>query len=282
MKKYKLIILMLFTICAMPSYIYAQADTPNYTKDQVNRAIRIALDSVYQKLQVDVFLNLKADKDSVDAKFDTVKTKGIIIDDGVQDPATITATGGVSGEAGVKVGETVQVEGSSPTVGFILGANISDLHPPSPMTGSWDWHMFDQSGFVASTQHIQDSLAQRDSLIEYLRHDAFFYTLQDTASLWVQNKILLRTPWNITIDSVAAVITGGTHVDMNFSHTNSMAVEGNQVFAEEQRITSKTVGDVITAFNSNAVDRNRWLFLSISAVEGAVTQLSFIIYYRKN
>ena len=292
MKLIKIILLALIS-----QMIFAQgADTLNYTKTQTNRAIRIALDSVYQKLQMDAFLAAKANLADIEDSVLTemIKSTQVVINQGRivfldpgYDSLFVTIIGGVWGYAGLRVGETVQVteqspgEGS-PTVGFIKDGNISDLHPPNPMTGTWDWHLPDASGFLATSEDIQDSLAQRDSLIEYLRHDAMYFSIQDTAAIWAQNKILIRMPWNITIDSVAAVITNGTYVDMNFSHTSNIAVEGNQVFSDEWRVTSQTAGDVNSTFNSSSINRNRWLFLSISAVDGAVTQLSFTIYFRKD
>lgn len=272
MKNFKFIIILLFAFFTMQSALHAQADTLDYTKAQINRAIRIALDSVYQKLQTDVMLNLKLDvtafEDSIEARFDTLKSKALIIDDGVTDPATITSVGGVSGEAGVKVGETVQVEGSSPTVGFKLGANISDLHPPTPMTSSHDWHFQDRSGTIAYKDNVDS-----------LKAGIFSFHLADSS--WSQERILFRAPTNMTIDSVAAVIIGGTSVDFNLVFSSNIQVSSSTLFSEAESVTSQTTGNIFTTFNDNTIALGQWVTLLVDDAVGDVIQLAITTYYRR-
>jgi len=74
------------------------------------------------------------------------------------DPVIITPAAGIGGGTGIRTGETVQIQGDSPSVGFVKGANISDLVPPTSMTGNWDWALPNKSGTVALTSDINDSL----------------------------------------------------------------------------------------------------------------------------
>lgn len=97
-------------------------------------------------------IDLKAN--STDPTFtDTIKIANL-----TSDIAIITPAGGIGGGIGIRTGETVQVEGDSPSFGFKIGANISDIVPPEPMTSNWDWALPNKSGTVALTSDISDSL----------------------------------------------------------------------------------------------------------------------------
>lgn len=179
-------------------------------------------------------------------------------------PAEITYIGSVGGEGGIRVKETVQISGDTPTFGIHKDGNISDLHPPTPMTSSHDWHFQDRSGTIA----LLDDISQQD---------IFYYGL--TESLTPKDIILLRTPYDIQIDSLAAVVVGD-NIDFNISFGDSIAGDLD-IFAADETLTETGTGTIYTSFANDVIVKARWIIIKITLAEGASTHFSVTIYYTK-
>lgn len=131
---------------------------------------RFELAELPEGADLSVYLTKTAYSDSV-KNIDSTRMRILVLDDGENDPVPIIPTDAISGAMGIRVPETVQIEGGSPSLGFKVGNNISDLVPPQPtMSGNWDWMLPDKSGIIALLDDVAgDTLigtsATLDSLI---------------------------------------------------------------------------------------------------------------------
>lgn len=138
------------------------------------------------KLQISVtWLDGRVDSlvtniDSTKIRAVTIATDGtLIIANSTDPPAEITYIGSVGGEGGIRVVETVQVSGNSPTFGIHKNGNVSDINPPASMTSGWDWALPDKSGTFAMTNDIALFI---DTL--YRSNDTIYFKQKDGTTLY--------------------------------------------------------------------------------------------------
>lgn len=233
-----------------------------------------------------------------------IQTDGIlVINDVVLGQVSIEATGGIGGNVGIRTGETVQVEGDSPSFGFKIGANISDIVPPEPMTSNWDWALPNKSGTIALLDDISAGGTDSNTVIDLAL--AEIQTWADTAgyesaytgaeidkaignTLYLVIKTnpdsattftLLRTKAEIVIDSVFALVQGTSAlVDFNLAYGTNRT-SGTNVFGSSQSADNVTVGETFTTFSSATIPVNNMIWLNITNTDNTPEEFLCVIYY---
>ena len=148
--------------------------------------------------------------DSVKTDKVLVNTDGsIVIENDTDPPATIEYVGSIGGEGGIRVVETVQVSGDSPSFGFHRDGNVSDIVPPSPMTGLWDWALPNKSGTIALLDDVPDS-SQIDSWI-----NAIIDSMGSETSQFTMEQI------DSVVNFIRELFTGGATGQMLYKNSDS-------------------------------------------------------------
>ena len=95
---------------------------------------------------------------------------------------------------------------------------------------------------------------------------------------------LWRTPMNITIDSVSAVLvgSGSPSVTINIAFGTNRTGATN-VFSSGTAITNVTTGQTINSgFNDATIPIESWIWFVSTAQSGTVTQITVTIYYHED
>jgi len=94
-------------------------------------------------------------------------------------------------------------------------------------------------------------------------------------------RILLRAPQALTISRLDAVLTGGTSPSISISlrHGADVSAAGTAATTDPITVTSTTTGSASTSFQSPDIPAGGWLWLEVTAVNGAPQALTVAMLF---
>ena len=202
---------------------------------------------------------------------DPTFTDTIIITGAGYDPVIITPAGGISGGTGIRTGETIQLVGDSPSVGFVKGAYTSDLAPPETMTNNWDWALPNKSGTIALTSDINDSLnAGYQSAYTGEEIDSLL-ALIGTGS--VDSNVVNDLIENYLTDSSYASSYTGAQIDSLLGLAGT-SLQGNQTITLSGDVTGSGTTGITTDIATGVVGANELSSTTVTAGSYTNTNLT--------
>ena len=98
-----------------------------------------------------------------------------------------------------------------------------------------------------------------------------------------ENVLLWKTPYDLTIVSVEAVLVGSSTPSVTYQIAfGSDVTSTTNVYTAGQTVTSTTTGNTGSGFNDNTIPAGSWVLLKTSAQSGTVASMNVTINYTKD
>lgn len=100
-----------------------------------------------------------------------------------------------------------------------------------------------------------------------------------------ENIGIWRTPVDITIDSVSAVLVGSSSPSVTFQivFSSDRSAAGTDVFSSNRTVTSTSSGtNFSSSFGDATIPAGSWIWIITTAMSGTVTQIELTIKYTED